>query len=175
MADKTSLVIHYTDPLAKSGTTSVTYVNPNADDTKLKTLSQMLNNLTMNTYVSTDKVETTDITNATSKTVPVFTATKMTFSKASAGSGTYTEDGMIENGSWSVRTTVNYNGDGIIYAAPYANANSYFTVGGRSGSTYTITYTLGNVNSLNLPKTATIMTTETDTYQAATITITMTT
>lgn len=98
MADKTSLILHYTDPLAKNGTTSITYVNPNADDAKLKTLTQMLNNLTINTYVSTDKVETTDITNAVSKTTPTFTIGDAT--------------GTLQSGKVISYT---YNGDGEVY------------------------------------------------------------
>lgn len=42
-------------------TTTVSYVNPNADSNTLKTFGQKLNNLTTNNYVETDRVQTINV------------------------------------------------------------------------------------------------------------------
>lgn len=42
-------------------TTTVGYVNPTADSNTLKTFGQMLNNMTTNNYVETDRVQTINV------------------------------------------------------------------------------------------------------------------
>lgn len=42
-------------------TTTLTYVNPTADSATLKTFGQKLNNLTTNSYVETDRVQTINV------------------------------------------------------------------------------------------------------------------
>ena len=56
--EKVSIIITATDPNAKSVTTTVTDVNPEATNSDLVTFAQMLNGLTQNTYVSAKKVKT---------------------------------------------------------------------------------------------------------------------
>lgn len=61
MATSTSLQIVATDNNGKKVTTTVTYVNPEASNEKLKTFAQMLNELTNNIYESTTKITKEDI------------------------------------------------------------------------------------------------------------------
>jgi len=174
---KTSLILTTTDILGRKQQKSFTDVNPNADTAALKTFAQMCNNLTTNTYVSTDRIDkiNCDTEAGTSKTTPTFTASKTTFSKALAGDGVNTDNGMIINDGWSVKTTVTYNGDGAIYGVPYQTVSSNVVVSWSSSNTWEVTVRIGEINSVTLPQTITIHTTETDTYKAATpITLTLT-
>lgn len=59
---KTDVKLYSTD--AETGakqTTTVSYVNPNANYTALKNFAQQLNSLTTNTYTSSDRIETRNL------------------------------------------------------------------------------------------------------------------
>lgn len=59
---KTDLKLYSTDAATGAKqTTSISYVNPNASNSVLKTFAQQLNALTTNGYVSTDRIETVNV------------------------------------------------------------------------------------------------------------------
>lgn len=63
-------------------TTSITYVNPNANSATLKEFGQKLNALTTNTYVETNRVQTINVdTEDTPKTIPNFTLKGTTYNR----------------------------------------------------------------------------------------------
>lgn len=67
MADKVSATISYVDANNRKGMKAITDINPNADNAAVKTLCTGLNALTTNTLTGIEKVERTDVTNATTK------------------------------------------------------------------------------------------------------------
>lgn len=76
MADKTSATITYLDENNNKGTKSITDISPDADSGAIKNFCTALNALSTNTISSIDKIEKTDITNATVK--PKLTLTILT-------------------------------------------------------------------------------------------------
>lgn len=59
---KTDVKLYTTDAgTGAKQTTTVSYVNPSASYTALKTFAQQLNNLTTNTYTSSDRIETLNL------------------------------------------------------------------------------------------------------------------
>lgn len=56
MSSETLLTLKSKDLTDKSVTTTIRYVNPEADNEKLLMMAQMMNDLTTNTYDSTTKV-----------------------------------------------------------------------------------------------------------------------
>lgn len=54
----------------KSITTTLTYVNPNANSATLKTFGQKLNALTTNSYVETDRVQTINVDTEDTPKIP---------------------------------------------------------------------------------------------------------
>lgn len=59
---KTDIKVYSTDAATGSKiTTSVGYVNPNATNAVLKSFAQQLNDLTTNTYSSSDRIETVNL------------------------------------------------------------------------------------------------------------------
>lgn len=69
-----------TNPSAKKQTTTLNYVNPNATDTQLRTMTIMMNALTNNTFESATKIDTTELT---AKVVPTFTISPSTVALSS--------------------------------------------------------------------------------------------
>ena len=67
MADKVSATITYLDANNHKGMKAITDINPNADNSAVKNLCAGLNALTTNTLVRIEKIERTDITNATAQ------------------------------------------------------------------------------------------------------------
>ena len=67
MADKVSATISYVDANNRKGMKAVTDINPNADNGAVKNFCSGLNALTTNTLTGIEKIERTDITNATAK------------------------------------------------------------------------------------------------------------
>lgn len=61
---KTTLNILWKTAGGSSGTTNVTYVNPDATDEQLKEFGEMLNNLTTNTLRAINRTDVTEITSA---------------------------------------------------------------------------------------------------------------
>lgn len=61
MATETLLTLKTKDPEDRSVTTSIRYINPEAQDAVLKEYAQTLNALTQNTYVSLTKVTKEEI------------------------------------------------------------------------------------------------------------------
>lgn len=51
-------------PQGKKNTTTITHANPQASNYAMRTLAQMINSLTNNTYSGTVRVDTTDLANA---------------------------------------------------------------------------------------------------------------
>ncbi len=59
---KTDIKIYATEAASgKKTTTSITYVNPDADSQTLKTFAQKLNAFTTNNYVETDRIHTLNV------------------------------------------------------------------------------------------------------------------
>lgn len=59
---KTDLKLYSTDATTGAKqTTSISYVNPNASNSVLKTFAQQLNALTTNTYSAADRIETVNV------------------------------------------------------------------------------------------------------------------
>lgn len=59
---KTDVKLYSTDATTGAKqTTTISYVNPNADYTALKNFAQQLNSLTDNTYTSSDRIETLNL------------------------------------------------------------------------------------------------------------------
>lgn len=67
MADKVSATISYLDSNQRKGMKAITDINPVAANSAIKDFCTGLNALTTNTIVSIEKIERTDITNATSE------------------------------------------------------------------------------------------------------------
>lgn len=61
----TSLIINTKDQEDKALTKTITNVNANCASSTLKTVAQMLNSLTTNTYVKTDRVDKSNVDTAT--------------------------------------------------------------------------------------------------------------
>lgn len=61
----TSLIINTKDQADKALTKTITNVNANCASSTLKTVAQMLNGLTSNTYVKTDRVDKSNVDTAT--------------------------------------------------------------------------------------------------------------
>ena len=68
MADKVSATISYLDSNQRKGMKAITDINPAANNSAVKALCTGLNALTTNTLQGIEKIERTDITNATAKT-----------------------------------------------------------------------------------------------------------
>lgn len=67
MADKISATITYVDTANNKGTKAITDISPTADNGAIKNFCAGLMGLTTNTLSQIDRVEKTDITNATAK------------------------------------------------------------------------------------------------------------
>lgn len=156
---KTSLILTTTDILGRKQQKSITDVNPNADTAALKTFAQMCNNLTTNTYVSTDRIDkiNCDTEAGTSKTAPTL---------AIDGGNT------IQSAGVDTTKAITYNGDGVLYISPSNHSNIIMGVQNVNNSYQFIaekpaTLTGGAV-------TGTIYASETTTYKSASVDFTFT-
>lgn len=70
MATKTSLVINATNA-GKVIQKTLTDINPAAENSALKTWGQMLNGLTTNTYMKTDRIDKTNVDDSVEKLTPL--------------------------------------------------------------------------------------------------------
>ena len=151
MAYSASLIIESTSNGEKKQK-SITDINPNASNAELQVLAQGINALTTNIYIGGTKVLKQNIAESDSgKTAPTFTLNKA-------------EEGTVD---------ITYNGDGHIYAE--TNRQSYYVrveqMNGYGGHIYIINDS-GTAPSETGYK-VTAYATETDTYSAATATVTM--
>ena len=111
---QTSIIINTTSPSGKALQKTLTDVNASCSSAVLKTFSTMLNGLTQNTYVKTNRVDkltvdTEESGGGTSKTEP--TLSVGTFSKAETGHEQYL---------FSFSAPITYNGDGTLCVSqPY--------------------------------------------------------
>ncbi|MBR0290173.1 MAG: hypothetical protein IJQ82_14445 [Selenomonadaceae bacterium] len=105
---KTSLIITSTDQLGKGLQKTVTDVNPDATSAQLVTFATKLNALTTNSYVRTDRVDKTNCdTEASGKQTPTLTLAQSTVTLIGSNKTdyiniTYTGDGQLFVGDWSV-------------------------------------------------------------------------
>lgn len=177
-ADRTNVVIKATDVTGKQVSTTINYANPNAANITLKTMGQMMNALTTNSYIQTNRTDITVLDTApptpADKQTPTFTySPKLTFSKAAAGtSSSPTDDGYKTAQTWFIIQTITYNGDGVLYISPSTPTYSGQVTNNGDG-TYTVNYAIGTNDTL--PITFTIGATEGSSYKAvAPVTVTFT-
>ena len=113
-ADRTNVVIKATDVTGKQVSTTINYANPNAANITLKTMGQMMNALTTNEYIQTNRTDITVL-----DTAPPTPADKQTPTLAIDGGNTISAGG--EN---NVSKAITYNGDGVLYASAASTQNS---------------------------------------------------
>ena len=103
MAD-TSLAITSTTPQDKKITTTITYVNPNMNNSDLKTFAQKLNALTNNTYEGATRIEKNDVDTAPIKAerTPTFKLSTIDGTPAASTSTTITTN--VSNVNWSANS-----------------------------------------------------------------------
>ena len=171
-ADRTNVVIKATDITGKQVSTTINYANPNALNSTLKTMGQMMNALTTNSYIQTNRTDITFLDTApptpAEKPTPTFTYSpnKLTFSRGAAGgpSGVATDDGKVDSsGTWNITQTFTYNGDGVLYISP-GTSNYSGQITNNGNGTYTVNYTIGS--NAQLPVTLKIGATEGSNYKA---------
>lgn len=105
---RTNLKINAVDGYAKNVTTTVNYINPSASKQDMLNFTKALNNLTTNTYKTTDKIVTTELDTDNKQTATITPS----ISKITSSSGDF---------------TINYNGDGTVYHtinAAFSNQSS---------------------------------------------------
>ena len=107
-ADRTNVVIKATDITGKQVSTTINYANPNASNSTLKTMGQMMNALTTNEYMQTNRTDITFL-----DTAPPTPADKQTPTLSIAGGNNVT---IVSDGASTVNN-INYNGDGVLYAS----------------------------------------------------------
>ena len=146
--------------------TSIPYVNESASSATLKQYGQMLNALTTNNYLQTDRVQTI---NVDTEEVPVeiekATAT-ITLSTTTASGTTATGEG----GEFSFTYNGDYNGDFYNSTHPL-DGNAYFVKISGNSVSYKSQYSSGRPAANS---TITIMAPETESYKSATATFTFT-
>lgn len=168
---RTDLKISTKTSEGKSGTTTVSYVNPEATAATLKELAAKLVNLTDDTYISADRVNTVnvDTESPTIKQTPTFTFSKTVFAQSE-----FAEGGNGAGGTWpAVSFTVTTDSDGVISITPppvgyrviYCEYNPN---GSEPYSFYIIKHP-----SLSVAAEITFGITETDNFKGATQTITI--
>lgn len=152
MATKTSLIINSTYD-GKTIQKTLTDINPAADNTALKTWGQMLNGLTTNTYVKTDRIDKTNCDSVVEKLTPslVIDSSESPLVRSEAVQGkyvkvNYTGDGTLsivnnDETSWATTFRKNPNSGelylymGIIHSATEANATAPHDIVIRSDET----------------------------------------
>ena len=180
-ADRTNVVIKATDVTGKQVSTTINYANPNAANITLKTMGQMMNALTTNEYIQTNRTDITVLDTApptpADKQTPTFTASGTTFSAALAGnfdsdpSTAAGPNGGIDSlGTWYKDVTFTYNGDGEISATTTSDFSAVLKE--HTDNSYLVRFIVAHARQAGiLPKTITASTNETATYKAATITL----
>lgn len=149
-------------------TKTISDINPEAGYRALKTFAQNLNNLTLNTYVKSNLVVTTNIDSEAYKTVPTLAFTYPTATVTAMSSNVTTSN------SYSYIFT--YNGDATIdqfYITGDLTSMNLMAVIEGSDGTFSLVFkrtTSGNIS----PGVITLHVPETDDYQAATATFTVT-
>lgn len=108
----------------KINTTTISNVNPEVDGSTMKTYAQMLNNLTTNTYVKTDLIETTNLDTETIKTSPTI---ELPSSAKQTGGNTW-------------YTPIKINGEPI----PYSSTNHGTLFVKTAGAIYEATWASGS-------------------------------
>lgn len=98
------LQIKSTNSSAKSQTTTLNYVNPNATDAQLRTMSTMMIGLTDNTYDSANKIDTTALIAKAQRTI--------SFSPSSATYAELAEAATSGNEPYALAVTINGNTTG---------------------------------------------------------------
>lgn len=101
---KTDVKLNATDPLGKATTASITYVNPEATNTQLRQLGQMLNAFTNNVYESTYRINTIHCDSEAGKQTPT-----LEFRKADGSA--WTGDQIPANQFVQNQVAVYYDGD----------------------------------------------------------------
>lgn len=156
MATKTSLVINAVNN-GKALQKTLTDINPAADNTALRTWGQMLNNLTTNTYVKTDRIDKTNCDSVSAKLTPSVkianNVENIPYSSAIGGQG-YALD-VVGDGNFSI----------------VKSDDSAWTTGIRRGSSGAWRLLIGKpidgtADFMTVPHDIIIRTEETDTYKA---------
>ena len=118
MADKVSATISYVDANNRKGMKAITDINPNADNAAVKTLCAGLNALTTNTLQGVEKIERTDITNATTKPkveIPDFSGGNLLLLKENpGGSRTLSSAGNFPNFTYYVDMPSNWDDNVVL-------------------------------------------------------------
>lgn len=100
---KVNLQLKSTTTNAKSQTTTITNVNPNATDSELLQLTHKLNAFTTNTYTQTDKITTLNLDGeGDSRQTPTLTASQSTITATSIP-------------TTGIKIPITYTGNGRIY------------------------------------------------------------
>lgn len=167
----TSISIKGKTTTNETTTATVNYVNPNATNAQLISLAEALNGLTTNTISDVTKISKESLTDATQKLERNLTISPTSINYSSIAS----------NADSPTVATLTFDGDGT----PTTKENLQNVEGTTSeGRIYITTRYINNAWSLGLIKnlgdrkaygTITISLPETDTYQAATAELTITT
>ena len=162
---KTSLIVTATDSLGKTKQKTISDINPNATNEQIVALtSAMINTLTNSTYNGTSRVDKIDCDTETSKIVPTFTLNKT--------SVTYPSDFEISAGVAKLTLTVTYNGDagiGVTSSFPYED----YSCEKGSNNQYTVKIRWNDDNFSSTNFTVVLRAAETNTYKAASATLTV--
>ena len=160
MATKTSLVINAVND-GKAVQKTLTDINPAADNVALKVWGQMLNGLTTDTYVKTDRIDKTNCDSVVEKLTP------------SLVYGETLEDGLVR--SWILAgpgraIKMTYTGDGELYIMNNDNT-SWATTFRTNPTTGQLNLYIGITNSqaeatATAPHDIVIRSVETDNYKA---------
>lgn len=149
-------------------TKTISDINPEAGYRALKTFAQNLNNLTLNTYVKSNLVVTTNIDNEAYKIVPTLAFTSPTVTVSAMSSNVTT--------SSSHAYVFTYNGDATIdqfyITGDLAVMNLMTIIQGGDG-TFSLVFKRSSSGDIS-PGVITLHVPGTDDYQAATATFTVT-
>ena len=140
---------------------TLTDINPAADNAALKTWGEMLNGLTQNTYVKTDRIDKTNCDTIRTKQTP-----SLAFKQGQASM--FTRENLIGGGAMKML----YVGDGQLYVVPTDNTSWCATfVDEDDDATANRRMYIGIVNSetealATVPHTVKVRVDETDNYYA---------
>lgn len=157
---KTDIKLISTDTNAKTSTTSITYVNPDASNEQLSTFGQMLNNFTTNNYVRTDRVTTVDCDAEADKLTPALELrpASATLSQIQSANGLTVI--IINSGDGDFTFELPVGNNGVSVSAPWRNGDNHdWKIYGTASAT------TGKII---------VRTRETDNYKAGEITFTIT-
>lgn len=167
---KTDIKLYAKDPQGKSTTASITYVNPEATNTQLKTLGQMLNNFTDNVYDATYRINTIhcDSEAGDEKQTPTLTATPNPISWATFKAA------IADNGSFEITPAYNGDANGFFIKNPYSTFSTRIFNSKIVCSSPYPTAQLPDYSQTIADNPLVVETEETDNYKAASLTITFT-